>query len=141
MLEEVRNFMYMRNCRPDDALRDKCRLMLLVDAAEWGMLVAVYIGWERSSGGYSCNHLLGKGLLGPEALTLPQKEQKELNVGADIKEFCLLALEEWIEEVIVCSDSEIALCWSSYETVKLNQYNRVCVLNITSKLSLDDLFH
>ena len=64
-----------------------------------------------------------------------------LSVGADIKEFFATALEEWIEEIIVCSDSEIALCWTCYETVKLNQYNRVRVLNITSKLNLQDLFH
>ena len=58
-----------------------------------------------------------------------------------MKELCYTALEDWVEEVIICSDSEIALCWSGYETVKLNQYNRVRVLNITSKLSLEDLFH
>ena len=121
---------------PDDAIRKTCRLMILVDAAEWGMIASVYVGWERYSGGYSCSHILGKGILGPEPLTLPQKELHILSVGADIKEFFATALEEWIEEIIVCSDSEIALCWTCYETVKLNQYNRVRVLNISSKLNL-----
>ena len=115
--------------------------MILVDAAEFGMMVTIYVGWERQSGNYSCSHLLGKGLLGPEPLTLPQKELHILSVRADMKELCYTALEDWVEEVIICSDSEIALCWSGYETVKLNQYNRVRVLNITSKLSLEDLFH
>ena len=105
------------------------------------MMVTVYICWEKQSGEYSCTHLLGKRLLGPEPLTLPQKELHILSVGADIKEFCSRALEDWIEEFIICSDSEIALCWSCYETVKLNQYNRVRVLNIMSKVSLQDLFH
>ena len=141
MLEQVRGHLYARSSRPDDAIRKTCRLMLLVDAAEWGMIASVYVGWEKYSGGYSCSHILGKGILGPEPLTLPQKELHILSVGADIKEFFATALEEWIEEIIVCSDSEIALCWTCYETVKLNQYNRVRVLNITSKLNLQDLFH
>ena len=46
-----------------------------------------------------------------------------------------------MEEVLVASDSEIALCWASYETVKLNQYNRVRVINIVSKISLQNLYH
>ena len=141
MIEDVRYYLYNRCSRPNDALRKTCRLMILVDAAEWGMMATIYVGWERQSGSYSCSHLLGKGLLGPEPLTLPQKELHILSVGADMKELCYSALEDWVEEVIICSDSEIALCWSGYETVKLNQYNRVRVLNITSKLSLEDLFH
>ena len=141
MIEEIRNLLYPRCSRPEDALRKTCRLWLLVDAAEWGMIVTVYVGWERKSGEYSCSHLLGKGLLGPEPLTLPQKELHILSVGADIKEFFMSALGEWVEEVLVASDSEIALCWASYETVKLNQYNRVRVINITSKINLQDLFH
>jgi hypothetical protein len=33
------------------------------------------------------------------------------------------------------------LGWAAYATVKLNQYNRVRVVNITSKLNLENLFH
>ena len=105
------------------------------------MIATVYAGWERPSGEFSCSHILGKGLLGPEPLTLPQKELHILSVGADIKELFTSALEEWVEDVLVGSDSQIALCWTSYETVKLNQYNRVRVINITSKLILNQIYH
>ena len=141
ILEKIRPLLYPRCTRPRDALRKTCRLWLLVDAAEWGMMVSVYAGWERPCGEFSCAHILGKGLLGPEQLTLPQKELHILSVGADIKELLMTSLDEWIEDVLIASDSEIALCWTSYETVKLNQYNRVRVINITSKLSLNNLFH
>ena len=141
IMDNVRDFVYVRNNRPPDALRTTCRLWILVDAAEWGMIITVYVGWERPGGSYSCSHLYGKGILGPEALTLPQKELHILSVGADVSELLSVMLNEWVEEILVAGDSEIALCWAAYETVKLNQYNRVRVINILSKLSLENLFH
>ena len=141
IMENVRDIIYVRNSRPVDALRHTCRLWILVDAAEWGMILTVYVGWERKGGTYSCSQLYSKGILGPEALTLPQKELHIMSVGADVKELLSVMLEEWVEEILVGGDSEIALCWVAYETVKLNQYNRVRVVNILSKLSLENLFH
>ena len=64
-----------------------------------------------------------------------------MNVGADISELFRVVLSDWVEEVLVAGDSEIALCWVGYESVKLNMYNRVRVINIVSKLDLDNLFH
>ena len=141
IIENIRGLVYIRCSKPKDALRTTCRLWIVVDAAEWGMIVTVYVGWERKGGGYSCSHLYGKGLLGPEALTLPQKELHILSVGADISELLSVMLEDWVEEILVAGDSEIALCWSTYETVKLSMYNRVRVVNIVSKLNLQNLFH
>ena len=141
ILDRVRDFVYVRNSRPSDALRSSCRLWIMVDAAEWGLMVTVYVGWERSGGDFSCAHLYGKGILGPEALTLPQKELHIFSVGADLSELLSVMLEDWVEEVNIAGDSEIALCWIGYESVKLNQYNRVRVINILSKVSLDNIFH
>ena len=140
-IQQLRGMIYVRCNKPDDALRSTCRLWVLVDAAEWGMILTVYVGWERRSGGYSCSHLYGKGILGPEGLTLPQKELHILSKGADVTELLSVMLEDWVEEILVAGDSEIALCWAAYETVKLNQYNRVRVVNIISKINLNNLFH
>ena len=140
-IDKLRGIVYPRCARPPDALRSTCRLWVLVDAAEWGMILTVYAGWERASGEYSCSHLYGKGLLGPEGLTLPQKELHVLSKGADVAELLSVVIEDWVEEVLIGGDSEIAICWVAYETVKLNQYNRVRVINITSKISLQNLFH
>ena len=141
IIEKMRGNLYPRCSRPIDALRKSGRVIICVDAAEWGMVVSAYIGWERESGKYSCSHLYGKGLLGPEQLTLAQKELHILSTGADISELLSNVLEDWIEEIIVVSDSEISLCWAIYETVELNQYNRVRVINIVSKLDLNNLYH
>ena len=133
ILDRVRDFVYVLNSRPSDALRSSCRLWIMVDAAKWGLMVTVYVGWERSGGDYSCAHLYGKGILGPEALTLPQKELHIFSVGADLSELLSVMLEDWVEEVNIAGDSEIALCWIGYESVKLNQYNRVRVITFFQK--------
>ena len=92
IMEEARNIVYSRCGRPANALRLTCRLWILVDAAEWGMVVTAYVGWEKEEGSYSCSHLFGKGFLGPEAVTLPQKELHILSVGADITELLSVVL-------------------------------------------------
>ena len=140
-IEDIRGLIYIRCSKPVDAVRSTCRIWIVVDAAEWGMILTAYVGWERIDGRYSCSHLFGKGLLGPEALTIPQKELHILNVGADMSELFSVMLSEWVEEILVAGDSEIALSWVTYESVKLNMYNRVRVINIVSKLKLENLFH
>ena len=85
LIEDVKDIMYLRCNIPSDAKRTSCRILLKVDAAEVGIMVAAYSSYERVDGSWSCNHLLGKGLLAPEHLTLPQKELQALSSGSDIK--------------------------------------------------------
>ena len=58
------------------------------------MMVSAYTGWEKVDGTYSCSHLFGKWMLGPEALTLPQKELHVLNVGANIVQLLSVVIEQ-----------------------------------------------
>ena len=141
LIENIKDIMYIRCSIPSDAKRTSCRIILKVDAAEVGIMVAAYVGYERHGGTWSCSHLLGKGLLAPEHLTLAQKELQALSSGSDIKTVLQNTLEEWVEEIAVFSDSEIALCWVSYETIKLHVFNRNRVVNITRQLDLEHLYH
>ena len=141
LIESIKNIMYPRCTIPLDAKRSTCRLLIKVDAAEAGIMIAVYIGYERFDGTWSCSHLLGKGLLAPEHLTLAQKELQALSSGSDVKTMLINSLGDWVEDVAVFSDSEIALCWVSYETIKLHVFNRNRVVNITRQLNLDHLYH
>ena len=141
IIEDLRDIMYVRCSIPEDALRTTARILIQVDAADVGIMIAAYIGYERQNGTWSCSHLLGKGLLAPEQLTLPQKELQGLSNGADVHTMLSVTLGEWIEESAVFCDSEISLCWVSYETIKLNVFNRNRVVNITRQVSLDNLYH
>ena len=73
-------------------------------------MVSVYNSYERKDGSWSCGHLMGKGLLAPEDLTLAKKELQALSCGADIATVISSALEGWMEDLAVFSDSEISLC-------------------------------
>ena len=44
IMEETRSIVYVRCNKPADALRDTCRIWVVVDAAEWGMMVSAYTG-------------------------------------------------------------------------------------------------
>ena len=63
-------------------------------------MVAAYVGYERNDSTWSCSHLLGKGLLAPEHLTLAQKELQALSTGSDIKTVLQNTLQEWVEEIV-----------------------------------------
>ena len=141
MIQDCRDIMYMRCSVPENAVSLKAKLWILCDAAEDGIMVAAYVGFEIPGKRWSCSNILGKSLLAPEEWTIPKKELQALTTASNIKAVIERAMENWIDTIRVGSDSEIALAWCIYENVKLNVFHRNRVNNIRSKLSLDQLFH
>ena len=140
-IEEVRDIMYLRCVIPSDANSTKARLLFVCDAAEVGIVLGAYVGYERQDGSWSCDLLFGKGLLAPENWTIPQKELHALSGLSNLKVVLENAIGTWLDGIYAFSDSEIALCWSIYETVKLSTMVRNRVINIRSKMGLDILHH
>ena len=143
LMEDVREFLFMRCPIPEDAMNLKARLWILADAADSGLIVAVFCGFLRKCGTYSCKRIFGKGLLGPEEWTIPAKELHAMSVAADISIFLKNALGKWLDEdeIYLGSDSRIALAWVVYEKVKLDVFHRNRVSNIRSKAELHKIFH
>ena len=141
MIEDCRGLLYRRCLVPENAVSLKAHFWILCDAADAGIMIAAYARFPLPDNKWSCQNLLGKSLLAPEAWTIPKKELQALTAAANIKVTIERALEDWINEIYVGSDSEIALAWTIYENVKLNVFHRNRVNNIRSKLSLDQLFH
>ena len=52
----------------------------------------------------------------------------------------MIALVDWVEEVIVGSDSKIALAWKMYKKMTLNVYHQNRVINISQQVDLNKLF-
>ena len=104
-------------------------------------MVRVYAGFELTNKQYSCDNILGKGLLAPEEWTIPRKELSALNTASNVKVVVERALENWVTEIYVGGDSEIALAWCIYENVKLNVFHRNRVNNIRAKVDLEQLHH
>ena len=81
--------------------------------------------------------MLAKSLLAPDSWTIPKKELQALTVAANVKVIIERSLEDWIGDIFIGGDSEIALAWTIYENVKLNIFHRNRVNNIRSKVSLN----
>ena len=141
IVQDCRDFMYSRCIVPENAISLKARYWILGDAADGGCMLAVYAQFEVPGNKWSGSHLLGKSFLAPEEMTIPKKELSALNMAANIKIVVERALDNYIDKVIVCSDSEISLAWVMYENVKLNIFHRNRVNNIRSKIELDQLHH
>ena len=141
MIEQMRDIMYVRCSIPSDALRTTASIYVMNDAAQPAIVTSVYARYERPQGEWSCQQIFGKGALAPLGKTLPKTELQALSNGADVVEFVVAALGSWVESVHVFTDNEICLAWVSYESVKLNTFERNRVINITSKVPLDTIMH
>ena len=140
-IEEVRDIMYVRCSIPTDAVSSRARILLLGDAADDGIIFGAYVGFQRKNGDWSCDLLFGKGLLAPENWTIPQKELHGLSSLANLKIILENAIGSWVDNYYVFTDSQIAICWSIYEKVKLSTFTRNRVVNIRSKLDINTLHH
>ena len=141
LIEDVRDILYIRCPITEDALRPTVRIWLKCDAADGGMIIVAYFGHERQNGKWSCYHLFSKNLLAPEDWSIPKLELHALSVLATIAWILKQTLGDWIEIIISCSDSEIAICWSMYDNCKMHVFHRLRVSNIRNKLDLSSLYH
>ena len=141
MIEELRDVLYVRCPIPTYALRPTVRIWLLCDGANEGMIISAYSGNERPDGSWSCKHLFAKNLLVPAGWSTPQLELHALHTLANMSAILEQALGVWVEIMISCSDSEIAISWRIYEKVKLNFFHRLRVSNIRNKIDISNLYH
>lgn len=130
IIEDIRDIIYVRAPIPEDALRSSVLLWLQCDGAEEGIMITAHIGYERSNGLWSCNHLIAKNILPPSGWTIPQIELHALSSLSNLAAFIQHALGDWIEVTYSASDSTIAISWSIYEKAKLLVFQRIRVSNI-----------
>ena len=140
-IEDVRDILYLRCVIPGDAVSNQARVLLLCDAADVGIVLAAYVCYERPGDVWSCDLLFGKGLLAQENWTIPQKELHGMSALSNVKVILENALVGWLRGFFAFTDSEIAICWSAYERVKLTTFVRNRVINIRTKMGLDILHH
>ena len=142
LMNDTRDFWFGRSVVPIDAVDcRKMRIWILNDAAKGGIMIGAWAGYLRKDGSYSCAHLLGRGLLSSESLTIPKLELHSLNVAANISTLLSTAMAEWLDIMYVGGDSEISLSWVMYETNKLDTFTRNRVINIRGKIPLSNLHH
>jgi hypothetical protein len=74
-------------------------------------MMGIWIGFQLITGGWSCQLLIARSALADENSTIPKNKLQALCSGSNLGWTVEKALEGWIDEKIVASDSTIALSW------------------------------
>ena len=126
---------------PEDAVSEEMRMLVLVDAAKMLIVVGVWVGFRRKSGGWSCSYLIGRCLLTAEDSTTPKDELNGLTCGGNICYLVRMSLQNWITTYAVCCDSTIALHWVKSNKLKLSLFHRNRVVQVRRTIDLDKIYH
>ena len=139
--EQLRGLNFSRAVMPQDAKNPKMRLITAVDMADECINVAIWAGFLRQNGLYSCQHLISRTILASEDCSVPKGELEALTGGSNLCWLVREWLKDWVESYIVTGDSTISLFWVSSEHKKLSLFHRNRVLQILRGSSLDCLYH
>ena len=139
--EKLRGMRFQRAVMPEDAADSKLRLIVKVDAANKMMVQGCWGGFRKKSGNWSCQHLLARVILSGKNSTIPKLELQSLTNGSNMCWLLRKMLDDWVENYIVCSDSNIALCWVSSEKSSLSMFHRNRVIQIRRSSELECMYH
>ena len=130
---------------PENALNSKARIIVMADAALEVCMCGVWCGFKLKEGGWSCQLLIARSMLVSEtsatAATIPKNELQALCSASNLGRVVEKALEDWVEEKIVASDSTIALSWAMAEMKPLAMFHKNRVVEILRGTSKEQLYH
>ena len=115
---------------PEDAASNEARAIVLVDAAMEMIILGVWVGFQLLGGGWSCQLLVARAALADENSTIPKNELQGLCSGSNLGWAVEKALDGWIKDKIVASDSTIALSWTTAEMKPLAIFHKNRVVQI-----------
>ena len=76
-----------------------------------------------------------------ENATIPKSELQGLCSGSNLGWAVEKALDGWIKDKVVASDSTIALSWTTAEMKPLAMFNKNRVVQIRRGTNIEDLYH
>ena len=114
---------------PEDAVDpDKLRLICISDAAEKAGGCAIYAGFKRLNGMYSCKLLTARSKLMNQKI--PRNELEGIRLMAETANSVQKALGTKVEETLYFTDSTIAMCWCHNTAKKLRMFTLYRVADI-----------
>ena len=140
-IEKLRGLSFSRALMPENAINSKARMIVMVDAAQELLMINVYIGFEKDDQTWSCQLLIARPALADPSSTIPKNELQVLCSGSNLGWTVQKALEDWVTEKIVCSDSTIALHWTMAEQKPLGIFHKNRVLQIRRGTDTSALYH
>ena len=114
---------------PTDAIDpDEIRLLCISDAAEQAGGCAIYAGYQRKNGKYSCKLLTSRSKLMNQKI--PRNELEGIKLMAETADSVKKALGDKVKETLYFTDSTIAMCWCHNTSKKLRMYTMYRVADI-----------
>ena len=139
-LYKLQGLKFNRAKIPFDAKNTKLHLVGCVDAADSLKIMGVWARFERKSGGFSSQLLIGRSLLSRGG-TIPKEELEAMTAGSNLLWICRQALEGWLEDYSLYGDSVISLCWITSENKRLSLFHRNRVVQVRMNTDLTKLYH
>ena len=137
---KLQGLKFRRAVIPEDAVSSKVHLNAFVDAANKLKIVGVWARFLRKCGKYSSQLLIGRSLLSRGG-TIPKEELEAMTIGSNLLAVCRKALEGWLEDYSLFSDSVISICWVTSEKKRLSLFHRNRVVQIRLHTDLEKIFH
>ena len=114
---------------PEDVVDpDYIRLIGISDAAEKAGGCAVYAGYKRADGQYSCKLLTARSKLMNQKV--PRNELDGVKLMAETVSIVKLALGDKVKEIHYFTDSTIAMCWCHNTSKRLRMFTLYRVADI-----------
>ena len=122
-LHNIRGIQFSRAVIPVDAADCKLELIAAVDAADL-KVAAVYGRFRRKNGQYSCQLIIGRSLLARTDSTIPKEELESLTIGSNLLFIVRQALQDWVEDYAILSDSIISISWVTNVKKRMSIFHR-----------------
>ena len=140
MLEKLRGIKFTRARVPIDALNTDLQLIAAVDAASELKIAGVWARFQRIGGDYSSQLVIGRSLLSREDSSIPKEELEAASIGSNLLWVVRKALQDWLEDFFLISDSTIALCWITSINKRLSLFHRNRVNQVKMNMEMERLF-
>ena len=140
-VEQLRGLKFHRAIMPLDAVDSRLRLLGAGDAAIESEIMGVWGGFRRKCGSWSCQLIMGRGILAVKDGTVPRNELEAACGTACLLTVTMKALKNWVSEYYMFIDSEISICWINSERLKLSMFHRNRVIQIRRLIEIPRIFH
>ena len=127
----LENLRFSRSGIPnnDSVTPTRSRLITLTDASRDCGGAVVYLSTLKTDGSWSCTLLAAKSRL--MKYTVPRNELSALLLGLELTYGICTSMSSKPEDVLILTDSQVALCWASNESARHKVFvqNRVLTIN------------
>ena len=130
MMNEIKTLKHQRAVIPEDAIDTQVNTLDFGDARREIACIAIYVGYKRKDGSYSCQLVFARSRLIPTIMTQPRAELFAVLINTHAGEVVRRAFGQHHTNAFKFTDSQIVLHWISNENRSLKQWVRNKIIKI-----------